>query len=106
MEEKYKLPLESLQRIEIDLSNPDFFLTKLNLGLSRRGPEIYQKMSELNKLKSNIATDEQKNVRTDQQSVISQSSRHTGGPTVSLKPISDSILEQPVGMDSFDKLIA
>lgn len=26
------------------------------------------------------------------QSVISQSSRHTGGPTVSLKPVSDSVL--------------
>lgn len=99
VEEKYKLPLESLQRIEIDLSNPNFFLKKVNLGVAKRGEEVYFKASDISKSKINLLSEDVRGIRAEQQSALSQSSRHTGGPTVSLKPISDSLnIMEPTGL--------
>ena len=105
--ETYNLPLEQLQRIEIDLSNPNFFLKKVNLGVAKRSEELYRRTEELcRKPETKVNAISNDNARRVDQSVISDSSRNTGGPTVSLKPISDTnMIIESTGMESLDNLI-
>lgn len=81
-------PIEELQRLEIDLNNPHFYIDKIHSGIMRKEEEVYRLTDQPKQATVNQTVQDRVGERqpVPDGSMIS-SSKLTGPHTISIKPL-------------------